>query len=168
MKRVISLFLVMLILGTIFAVFAAGYLDGNNTGYNFDIVGGKAVITGYTGNSSSLSIPSSVKYNNTNYSVTKIGDYAFAGRSSIITSLTLPSTLTEIGEGAFSTTNNIYSSSMSNTTLTIPANVTKIGARAFHSWVKLKTLTFASGSKCTTIGKYAFRNCQALSSVTLR
>ena len=52
----------------------------------------------YTG---SVSIPSSVTYNDNTYSVTSIGNSAFRGCSSL-TSVSIPNGLTSIGSDAFS------------------------------------------------------------------
>ena len=45
-------------------------------------------------------IPSSVTYNNTTFSVTSIGEYAFYG-SDNLTSVNIPNSVTSIGEYAF-------------------------------------------------------------------
>ena len=75
-----------------------------------------------------------------------------------ITSLSLPSGLTTIGNFAFS-----YSYYL--TSVTIPNNVTRIGESAFESCDELKTVVI--GSKVTKIGNSAFAFCSALSSVTV-
>ena len=79
----------------------------------------------YTG---SVTIPSSVTYNSTTYSVTEIGEEAFRNCGSL-TSVTIPNSVTEIGEEAFR-------DCISLTQITIPNSVTKIGSYAFNnsSW----------------------------------
>ena len=86
----------------------------------------------------------------------KIGDYAFFGCSRL-TSLTLPSGVTEIGDDAF-----CYSGL---TSLTLPSGVTKIGDYAFFGCSRLTSLTLPSG--VTKIGGYAFSGCSGLTSLTL-
>lgn len=156
MKRAISIFLVLVILSTIFAIFAAGFDSG---GFTYTTSGTTATITAWASSSGSVEIPATVTDNSTTYRVTEIGDYAFANKPGI-TSVTLGDNLTIIGEGAFSSNNSCYD-------LTIPASVTNIGPRAFHSWVALSRLTFADDSNITTIDKWAFRNAQSLSKITL-
>lgn len=53
------------------------------------------------------------------------------------------------------------------TSLKIPAKVTTIDANVFLNCKYIKKVTFASGSKLTKIGMYAFRKCKALETITL-
>ena len=85
----------------------------------------------------------------------KIGDYAFFGCSRL-TSLTLPSGVTEIGECAFYGCSGL-------TSLTLPSGVTKIGEDAFQYCSGLTSITLPSG--VTEIGEGAFRNCSGLTSI---
>ena len=64
-------------------------------------------------------IPSSVTNNGTTYSVTSIGDRAFAYCSSL-TSVTIPNSVTSIGDAAFLDCSGL-------TSVTIPNSVTSIG-----------------------------------------
>ena len=64
-------------------------------------------------------------------SVTSIGDYAFSGTS--LTSVTIPNSVTSIGDYAFSGT--------SLTSVTIPNSVTNIGVRAFEGCTSLTSIT---------------------------
>ena len=70
------------------------YVD-SGTKFDYTLSGNEAVITGYNGNSTSINIPSYVG----GYKVTSIRSYAF--EDSTMTSLTIPSTITSIGYGAF-------------------------------------------------------------------
>lgn len=63
-----------------------------------------------------------------------------------------------IADGVFSECTRISS-------ITIPAAVTAIGENAFSGRSSLKTVTFAPGSRLTTIGDYAFYECSKLSSI---
>ena len=110
----------------------------------------------------------------------KIGDYAFFGCSGL-TSLTLPSGVTEIGNYAFSDCSGLtslplpsgvteignyaFSGCSGLTSLTLPSGVTEIGNDAFSGCRGLTSLTLPSG--VTEIGNYAFSYCRGLTSLTL-
>ena len=85
----------------------------------------------------------------------KIGDLAFEGCSGL-TSLTLPSGLTEIGSCTFRGCSGL-------TSLTLPSGVTKIGYCAFEGCSGLTSLTLPSG--VTEIGYSAFEGCSGLTSI---
>ena len=87
----------------------------------------------------------------------KIGDYAFFGCSRL-TSITLPSGVTEIGEDAFWGCSGL-------TSITLPSGVTKIGNSAFSDCSGLTSITLPSG--VTEISESAFYNCSGLTSITL-
>ena len=96
----------------------------------------------YTG---SVSIPSSVTYNDNTYSVTSIGNSAFRGCSSL-TSVSIPNGLTSIGSSAFYGCTGLLS-------VIIPNSVTNIGSSAFYN-TRLKSVTIGTG--VLTIGTNAF------------
>lgn len=81
--------------------------------------------------SSSLTLPGTVEYEGTTYSVREIADGALSGCSSV-KRLFLPSTLRSIGNQAF-----VYSSF---THISIPASVTTIGTQAFNECNSLLTI----------------------------
>ena len=87
----------------------------------------------------------------------KIGDNAFFGCSGL-TSIILPSGVTEIGYNAFSGCSGL-------TSLTLPSGVTEIGYFAFSGCSGLTSLTLPSG--VTEIGYNAFSGCSGLTSLTL-
>ena len=102
-------------------------------------------------------IPSTVTYNGTTYSVTSIGDEAFAYCSSL-TSVTIPNSVTSIEYEAF------YACS-SLTSVTIPNSVTSIGYESFAHCSSLTSVTIPNS--VTSIGIYAFKGCSSLTSVTI-
>ena len=108
----------------------------------------------YTG---SVTIPSSVTYNGTTYSVTSIGYAAFEACSGL-TSITIPNSVTSIGGDAFA-----YCSGL--TSVTIPNSVTSIGDYAFYDCDGLTSITIPNS--VTSIGDGAFRDCSGLTSVTI-
>ena len=76
--------------------------------------------------------------------------------SQLLTSVTIPSTVTTVGSH-FSNVTSIKS-------VTIPSSVTEIGNSAFAGCTGLATLNLGSGVK--TIGEFAFSGCAVLTSVT--
>ena len=87
--------------------------------------------------------------------VTEIGKYAFKGCSGL-TNLTIPACVTEIGESAFEGCSGL-------TSLTVPSSVTNIGYYAFKDCSRLTSLTIPSS--VTWIGGSAFENCSGLTSI---
>ena len=75
-----------------------------------------------------------------------------------LTSLTIPDSVTTIGNRAF-----YYCSSL--TSVTIPDSVTTIGEQAFRNCRSLTSVTI--GDSLTTIGNNAFWYCDSLTSVTI-
>ncbi|MGN1052270.1 MAG: leucine-rich repeat protein, partial [Candidatus Scatosoma sp.] len=53
------------------------------------------------------------------------------------------------------------------TEITIPATVTEIGEKAFYDCLGLKTVTFETNSNLATIGASAFRNCVSLKEIAI-
>jgi hypothetical protein len=110
------------------------------------------------------SLPSQAFYNNFSASIleislpstlTSIGDAAFFGAG--ITSLTIPNSVTSIGDQAFQDTAALMS-------VTIGEGVTEIGSSAFWNSA-LTTLTIPNS--VTTIGAYAFGVNRGLTSITI-
>ena len=104
------------------------------------------------------------------YPVTGLGEYSFSGYLSAaqsnepyqfgrnIHSVTIPQSVTSIGDYAFSHCEKMDS-------LTINDATTSIGSWAFDECYKLTTLSL--GKNITTIGDYAFLDCHTLDNVTI-
>lgn len=109
----------------------------------------------------------------------KIGDHCFDGAQ--IEQITIPDTVTEIGNNAFYYCDRLASITLSLglqkisdymftycrslTSITIPEAVTEIGVRAFES-SGLTTITIPS--TVTTLGSGAFRYCESLTSMDIQ
>ena len=140
--------------------------------------------------SGDVTIPASVTYNGTTYSVTSIGNYAFQNCSRL-TSIEIPNSVTSIGNYAFNgcgglTTivvekgNTVYDSrdncnaiikTATNTLIygcqntIIPNSVTTIGNDAFSGCTSLTSITIPYS--VTSIGSSAFGECYSLTSIEI-
>ena len=90
-------------------------------------------------------------------SVTHIGEGAFYGCASL-TSIILPNSITHIGNLAFYSCTDLI-------TITLPNSVTHIGYKAFSSCTDLTSITLRNS--ITHIGNLAFSSCTDLTSITL-
>ena len=106
--------------------------------------------------SGAVRVYKTVYYRDEYYTITAIGDWAFAGCTGI-TSVSLSSTIEKIGEEAFYNCKELPS-------IVIPGNVMIIGERAFYSCKSLQSVTISEGVK--SIGERAFESCP-ISSVAI-
>ena len=116
-----------------------------------------ATLTGAVDNLTSITIPETITYEGTTYSVTSIGNNAFSACESLA-SVTIGNGVTSIGEWAF------YGCS-SLTSIAIPNSVTSIGSEAFYGCSSLTSVTI--GNSVTSIGEIAFVECYSLSSIVV-
>ena len=164
----------------------------------YDIVDGEAWVTSqytaslptYLNLTGDLTIPSSVTYGGTTYSVTSINHYAFQGCSDL-TSATIPNSVTSIENYAFSGCSGLDSITVANGNPTydsrnncnaiiktatntliagckntiIPTSVTSIGEGAFFGYSGLTSVTIPNS--VTEIHYSAFEDCSGLTSLTI-
>ena len=124
----------------------------DDTGLNYKLYSDNtATLLGATSEDISvLNIPASVTYEEEEYTVTKIGDHAFVGKSSL-TSISGGENITKIGYKAFSGCSALIGNIVFN-------NVTNIGEGAFWGCGNGGlNLTF-NNLECETIGSSAFKN----------
>ena len=120
--------------------------------FTFTTNNGAITITGYIGSGGAVTIPTNIN----GLPVTRIGQNAFA--RSGLTGVTIPSSVTTIGDLAFN--NCAYL-----TSVTIPDSVTSIGDYAFQECFSLNSITIPDG--VTNLGYATFYNCRSLASVTI-
>jgi hypothetical protein len=125
-----------------------------NLTYDYNASNGYCVVTGASSATGSVEIPSTVDYNGQTYTVIGIEEGAF--RSSTLTSITLPNTITYIADAAFRYCNSL-------TSITLPESVTAIGKYAFADCESLTTVTIKAST--ANIDTEAFSGCTALTTV---
>ncbi len=111
----------------------------------------------YNNYSGTVTVPATVTYNNTNYTVKGIGDYAFRSCGNL-TKVNLPATIDSIGSYAFTHCYKL-------TEIDIPNGVTYIADGAFANCSTLKSIMFPAG--VTKIYGSTCRGCYALETVWL-
>lgn len=110
--------------------------------------------------------------------VTRIGDNAFGGNSSII-KISIPNSVTQIGKDAFNKCSSLLDIDISNSLISIgdyafshcsklkkivfPQNLSSIGNAVFSNCSNLEEVEFPSN--LTSIGTRAFNNCSSLTSL---
>lgn len=104
-----------------------------------------------------VTIPETVTYNGTTYTVTSIESYAFANCGSL-TGVSIPNTVTTIGNYAFYNCFGLKD-------ITIPNFVTSINGYAFAGCSGFSHITIPN--LVTTIGVNAFSNCSSLTTIII-
>lgn len=182
MRRVY--FLLLAVIASVVTHADGTMLDGLS--YNLDAEKNTAVVThlldsdgyNYPELKGAVTVPSTVKINDVSYTVTAIGNSAFADCEGI-ESVTLPSTVTSVGNYAFSACLNLHS-------VTLPATLSEIGIGAFSGTsitevelsgdiTAIKSGTFADTeleriklpAAVETIEQKAFAGCPKLHEVVL-
>lgn len=142
------------------ASFAETKIDG--IFYNLDSEKQQAQVT-YDANSTAyaytgaVTIPQTVSFQGTNYTVTSIGEEAFF-ESFGLTSVTIPTSVTVIGDKAFYSCRSL-------TSIEIPSTVVKIGEGAFAGCDALTSVNIPGSVQ--EIGMGAFSACNALTSIVV-
>ena len=121
--------------------------------YEYTVENGEAVITGYTGSSSTVDIPSVIDGN----TVIGIGRMAFDSCKSLVT-IRIPESVTSIGDMAFYGCENLSE-------IIIPDSVTEMGIHVFTNCKKMKSITLSKNLK--SIKEYAFASCISLESIVI-
>ena len=137
-------------------------------GIRYNITASNTVgVIGYSNISGNVAIPSSVYYNGRTYPVVYIDSYAFNGCDGL-TSITIPNSVTSIEFWAFGGCTSLAS-------ISVNQGNTKYNSRDnCNAIIETESNTLILGCKntvipnsVTSIGKYAFRNCKGLTSITI-
>ena len=112
----------------------------------------------YSAPTGDVTIPSTVTYNGTTYTVTGIGEHSFHSTGLTMNSVSIPSTVTYIGDYAFYNQSRL-------TSITLPSSLTSIGSRAFRECSGLTSITIPNS--VNIIRSSAFCLCSSLTSVNL-
>lgn len=118
----------------------------------------------YTGNGRDITLPSTVTYKDTEYTITAVGSNVLkklAGTEGIDLTVTIPEGYTTIKGEAFK---NCYGLK----TITIPGSVTEINYNAFDGCKNLASVNFANSTQSKlTFGIKTFLGCTALNHLEL-
>ncbi len=178
-------FRLLLLASAIATSLSAAAYDFESAGIYYNITGNNTVEVTYSDRdnntySGSISVPETVTNNGTEYSVTKIGEYAFQG--SAVTSVSMPECITSIGQYACNECGSletvvlptnlddfsgwcIFRNCRNLKNIAIPENVTEIPNGTFINCSSLAAITIPHG--VSEIGSNAFYGCSSLTSIEI-
>ena len=178
-------FRLLLLASAIATSLSAAAYSFESAGIYYNITGNNTVEVTYSDRdnntySGSISVPETVTNNGTEYSVTKIGEYAFQG--SAVTSVSMPECITSIGQYACNECGSletvvlptnlddfsgwcIFRNCRNLKNIAIPENVTEIPNGTFINCSSLAAITIPQG--VSEIGSNAFYGCSSLTSIEI-
>lgn len=124
-----------------------------NADFEYEVIGGSAVITKYTGSAKDVEVPGEID----GVPVAKIGFYAFEAKF-LVETVTLPESITCIDEYAFMDCSSLKS-------INIPDSVTAVERGAFVACTSLESLDIPANVQY--IRQEAFTACEGLASLTV-
>ncbi|MBQ8290415.1 MAG: leucine-rich repeat protein [Clostridia bacterium] len=158
-SKTVSIIIILTVIGLLGIVGISSLLPqkpSDTSVYNsfgYSRLNGEITITKYTGNESSIELPSEIL----GEPVTRIAPNAFENCTSL-KSVTVPDSVTSIGDGAFGSCTSL-------TSVTIGSGVTSIGGSVFNGCSSLTNITIPNS--VTSIANHAFDGCKSLVSVTI-
>ena len=147
------------------------YEEGGNT-YTYELNGTTATLTKFTGKHAN--VPETVKKDGIPYTVTAIGEYAFAKPLNSygtpqynrdLKSVILPGSIQTIEDYAFTNCIELFSLTTRGQTTSIPNGITAINDSTFAYCEKLNDFIFPDS--VTSIGLAAFSQCHSFTKITL-
>ena len=133
--------------------------ETTSSGFVYTVSGTTATITGYTGSSEYLTIPSTITNNGVTYTVTSLGQNAFK-ENSTIKRVYISSGIKSIGTMCFYKCSNL-------TYISIPNTIQRMDSCCFQLCKNLTTVSFASNSILTEIPTATFASCSSLTSISI-
>ncbi len=139
----------------------------------FSAAAPNATITGHTPSAESatvITIPETINFEGDTYTVTGIRSSALSGLSNLVT-LSLPETITKIGEKAFENCVNLKSVNIPGGVktigrcLTLPSDGKVPAMNAFKGCTNIETLVLGEGVE--SVGYYVFDSCDKIKNLTL-
>ena len=131
-------------------------------GYHYNINKEEKVATlmRYTGTSTSVEIPTSIKYNDIEYVVTEINYrvFRYSKMRNLIKKITIGDSIKVIEDNTFENCSELSS-------VTFGKSVTTIGYSAFCGCISLSSIKIPN--TVTKIGDYAFKDCHSLKSIVI-
>ena len=159
MKHIHFKSLLLLFLAFLMPATATAYvIEIDGIKYDIDYYGDQATVYGLVDKSysGSITIPETITWKSNTYTVTSINNGAFSYSS--ITSITIPNTVSSIGEGAFGHCVNL-------TSISLPNTITEISARLFKGCQRLNNVTIPDS--VTEIQEEAFLDCENLTDIII-
>ncbi len=153
-KRVLSLFLAIIMLLSIFSTSVFALTSTKPVGWEYDVSNSKATVTAYTGAAATVTVPETID----SYTVEKIAANAF--KDTTIKVLNLPETLTTLSKNALSDSSvqSVYVpiSCIVIGAAAIPAGVTVYGIKksTANTFANSNSLTFVSVSDKAVYNSY--------------
>lgn len=116
-------------------------------------------VTGFTLSMINLEIPSKVTYKDIEYNVKEISEkglYGYkSGTSSSMETLTISEGIEKIGKEAVTSNKKLKS-------VSLPSTLVEIGESSFYNLTSLQSVEFPNGSNLIVISNKAFRDCEKL------
>ncbi len=143
------------ILGAVSCLASTEFYKVGNITWQYEVSGGEATVTRWNSSATTkptyLSIPSTIN----GYSVVGVKGI---GSSDTVETISIPSTVTSIGDYAFNQCLSLRS-------ISIPNGVTKLGNGVFYYCYSLTSISLPSS--LTSLGTCVFDNCTNLTSITI-